>query len=62
MKGKPKISLVGHSFSVISLAVLQNNELASGSEDATIKIWDTNSGELMRTLVGHSSVKYLNEF
>jgi WD40 repeat protein len=28
--------------------------LASGSEDKTVKLWDTASGELIRTLDGHA--------
>ena len=37
-----------------SLAVLQNGDLASGSEDKTIKIWDSSTWSLKRTLTGHS--------
>jgi hypothetical protein len=32
--------LMGHSGVVCSLAVLHNGDLASGSWDRTIKIWD----------------------
>ena len=54
-----KITLVGHAFSVIALTLLRNDELASGSEDSTIKVWDINTGELKKTLVGHSSVGFI---
>jgi WD40 repeat protein/DNA-binding Xre family transcriptional regulator len=33
----------------------QSQILASGSDDATIKIWDQSSGECLQTLWGHSS-------
>ena len=32
------------------------NQLASGSVDKTVKLWDTDSGKLLRTLEGHSDV------
>jgi phospholipase A-2-activating protein len=34
---------------------LVNGDLASGSEDTTIKIWDSSTWELKRTLTGHIS-------
>ena len=37
-----------------SLLVLTNGNLASGSEDKTIKIWDMTSRTLIRTLSGHT--------
>jgi len=46
--------LTGQSDWVRSLAVLQNGDLASGSFDQTIKIWDSSTGSLKRTLTGHS--------
>jgi len=49
-----KRTLTGHSDWVISLAVLQNGDLASGSGDKTIKIWDSSTWSLKRTLTGHS--------
>ena len=43
------------SSNVISLAVLPNGYLASGhNEDNSIKIWDTDTGALIRTLLDHS--------
>ena len=50
-------TLKGHTDSVYSLAVLQNDYLASGSL-GEIKIWDTNDGSLIRTLTGHTKWVY----
>lgn len=44
----------GHSNGVITLQ-FYDNILATGSYDATIKIWDTDTGAELRTLRGHSS-------
>ena len=49
-----KSKFSGHLENSISLAVLKNGNLASGSIDNTIKIWDTISGLLKVTLTGHS--------
>jgi WD40 repeat protein len=46
--------LTGHSNSVNSLAALKNGDLASGSYHK-IKIWDSSTGSLKRTLTGHSN-------
>ncbi len=49
-------TLTGHSDSVYSVAISENNKwLASGSDDKTIKIWNTSDWSLMKTLTGHSS-------
>ena len=55
--------LIGHTQTVDSLCFSPDGKhLASGSWDQTIKIWDTTTGELLRTLVGHTnfidSVRY----
>lgn len=44
----------GHTNGVMCLQ-FADNILATGSYDATIKIWDTESGEELRTLHGHES-------
>ncbi len=47
--------LTGHSERVDSLAFLANDEtIASGSNDNTIGIWDTASGQRIGSLVGHA--------
>lgn len=44
----------GHNNGVMCLQ-FEDNILATGSYDATIKIWDTETGEELRTLRGHQS-------
>jgi WD40 repeat protein len=51
-------SLEGHKSMVQALAVLANGQLASGSYDGTIKLWDLNSGECLKILSRDS--KYLS--
>jgi WD40 repeat protein len=46
-------SLRGHSEGIYTLAALKNGELASGSFDGKIKIWNVSSCELIHTLRGH---------
>ena len=48
-------TLSSHTDLVLSLAVLPDNMLASGSADQTIKIWDTVNGKELTTLNGHTS-------
>ena len=50
--------LDGHSYSVWSLAVLQDGSLTSGSRDRTIRIRDTKTGQSTKILNGHSSFAY----
>ena len=45
--------LKGHSNGVMALQFI-DNILATGSYDATIKIWDLDTGEVIRTLEGHT--------
>ena len=44
----------GHTNIVYTLATLSNGNLASGSYDYTIKIWNPNTGSLVYTLTGHT--------
>jgi len=54
--GSLKKTLSGHSSTVWALAVLKNGDLASGSSDTTIMIWQSLTGTLKKTLKGHSDV------
>ncbi len=45
----------GHSDSVYSVSLSSDGKIiASGSNDETVKVWDTKTGKLLRTLKGHS--------
>ncbi len=48
-------SPIGHDGYVKSVAFDNNTILASGSGDGTIKLWNKNTGDLLRTLSGHGS-------
>lgn len=53
------MTLLGHCEEIWSLAFSSDGEyLASSSGDKTIKIWDTSTGENIRTLSGHNSTVY----
>ena len=45
----------GHSNYVLSLAVLQNGNLASASADNSIRIWNGTDGGLIKKINAHSS-------
>jgi WD40 repeat protein len=47
--------LIGHSDKVYGLKLVSTNVLASVSKDTTIKLWNTVSGTLIRTLSGHTN-------
>ncbi|MDE2741759.1 MAG: hypothetical protein OXI58_09240 [Gemmatimonadota bacterium] len=52
----PTTILYGHTALVLSVAFAPNGEiLASGSYDATIRLWDAHTGELKNTLEGHNT-------
>ncbi len=50
-------TLKGHALAVSSAAITaDNNTVISGSLDNTIKIWNLQTGQLKRTLTGHTGV------
>ncbi len=51
-------SLNGHSSSVVSIEILSEQFMASGSKDQRIIIWDSSSYSIKYTLTGHSSSVY----
>src|SRR4051812_5878669 len=48
-------SLEGHTNAITSLAVLSNGNLASGSYDNTIKIWNVSNGTFDKKLTDHKN-------
>lgn len=44
--GNPIMELLGHEGAVNSLSQVTENELVSGSWDATAKIWDIETGKV----------------
>ena len=48
-------TLKGHTESVYSVALVNAEVLASGSDDKTIKLWEWATGREIRTLEGHTS-------
>ena len=50
-----KKTLTGHFNSVLALVVLKNGDLASGSFDGMINIWNTQTYELKTKLAAHSN-------
>ena len=53
MRGVKK-ELKRHNGRILSLAILPNGDLVSGSCDNTIKIWNVEDGSVKRTLNGHT--------
>ncbi|RNA10706.1 serine threonine kinase [Brachionus plicatilis] len=49
------MTLKNHSGPINSLIVLKNGDLASGSADKTINIWNTDNGNKKLTLNNHSA-------
>ena len=49
----------GHSNYIYSIAFSPDGtKIISGSSDKTIKIWDANTGQCLKTLEGHSNNVY----
>jgi WD40 repeat protein len=47
-------NLIGHTGSVWALYTLPNGDLASGSSDKSVIIWDTDKGTIKKRLEGHT--------
>ncbi len=50
--------LKGHTSPVEPIAILLNGFLASGSFDGTIRIWDLESGQTIKTLANNCNPPY----
>jgi platelet-activating factor acetylhydrolase IB subunit alpha len=50
---KPSLEFKGHHRGINALSVHPFGTVASGSEDATIKLWDSETSSLLNTLKGH---------
>lgn len=46
-------NISAHTAAIEILKTLTDNRLASGSDDTTVKIWNTTNGYLIETLYGH---------
>lgn len=58
-----KANLLGHTDSISAIDFSRDGKLlATASEDATIKLWDTDSGKVLATLAGHNEAVRLTAF
>jgi WD40 repeat protein len=48
-------TMTGHDEEVMSVTVTADGRVISGSHDGTVRVWDLDSGELLRTLTDHQS-------
>ena len=55
MTNQKGLLLKSHSDQVVTLAALPNGDLASGSNDKLIKIWNTTSGDTKNNLTDHQN-------
>ena len=54
-EGEIMMTLEGHTSYVNCMIQLTDGRLVSGSDDNTLKIWDTISGSCLMTLEGHTN-------
>ena len=54
-EGETMMTLEGHTKAVMCLVQLNDGRVVSGSDDKTLKIWDTITGNCLMTLQGHTS-------
>ncbi|MBV5329796.1 MAG: hypothetical protein JZU65_19570, partial [Chlorobium sp.] len=52
--GECKLTLKGHTISVIDAVMMQNNNILSWSKDTTLRIWNSITGDCIATLNGHT--------
>jgi WD40 repeat protein len=51
-----KLTLSGHTGNVTSVAYRPDGQqIASASQDATVRVWDANTGTVLKTLIGHGT-------
>ena len=50
--------LTGHTSAVNSISFSPDGTLASGSEDGTIRLWDVDTGQHLRTITRHTNAVY----
>jgi len=46
---------IKHNNTILCLGVLTDSLIVTGSRDCMVKVWDQETGELVRTLIGHST-------
>lgn len=55
IENRPNSTLAGHVWAVLAIAFSPTLPiLATAGDDKIIKLWDTNTGQVIRTFVGHS--------
>jgi WD40 repeat protein len=54
-EGELLLSLKAHTDWVLCIELLPKGQLATGSRDQSIKVWDVISGEVLYTLTGHTN-------
>ncbi|MEH2112524.1 hypothetical protein [Nostoc sp.] len=55
--GSLRLTLRGHSRSVNAVALTRDGkQVISGSDDNTLKLWNLETGEILRTFQGHSGI------